>query len=175
MPTISSSASSLSVTRPESPIPPSSRNPAGPWWPITVSLVFNVLGVSGFEGFRIPESLPDDSPQPLSDLPLDCPQPYRAELSGGLPRCGSTPGGRPQPLQPGIPQPGAAQYQRESLLVHLPNPAGDRPRSGPRPRGIQQPGSPHLRHLFLQLFHLPVDAGQLGHWPSLPHHTRSPP
>ena len=31
-------------------------------------LVFNVLGVSGFEGFRIPESLPDDSPQPLSDL-----------------------------------------------------------------------------------------------------------
>jgi len=31
-------------------------------------LVFNVLGVSGFEGFRIPESLPEDSPQPLSDL-----------------------------------------------------------------------------------------------------------
>ena len=31
-------------------------------------LVFNVLGVSGFEGFRIPESLPDDAPQPLSDL-----------------------------------------------------------------------------------------------------------
>ena len=31
-------------------------------------LVFNVLGVSSFEGFHIPESLPDDSPQPLSDL-----------------------------------------------------------------------------------------------------------
>ena len=31
-------------------------------------LVFNVLGVSGFDGFRIPESLPDDAPQPLSDL-----------------------------------------------------------------------------------------------------------
>ena len=31
-------------------------------------LVFNVLGVSGFEGLRIPESLPDDTPQPLSDL-----------------------------------------------------------------------------------------------------------
>ncbi len=31
-------------------------------------LVFNVLGVSGFDGFRIPRSLPDDAPQPLSDL-----------------------------------------------------------------------------------------------------------
>ncbi len=31
-------------------------------------LVFNVLGVSGFEGFHIPESLPENSPQPLSDL-----------------------------------------------------------------------------------------------------------
>ena len=31
-------------------------------------LIVNVLGVSGFEGFRIPESLPQDSPQPLSDL-----------------------------------------------------------------------------------------------------------
>ncbi len=31
-------------------------------------LVVNVLGVSDFDGFRIPQSLPDDAPQPLSDL-----------------------------------------------------------------------------------------------------------
>ena len=31
-------------------------------------LVFNVLGTSSFEEFRIPDSLPEDSPQPLSDL-----------------------------------------------------------------------------------------------------------
>ncbi len=31
-------------------------------------LVFNVLGASSFEEFRIPDSLPEDSPQPLSDL-----------------------------------------------------------------------------------------------------------
>ena len=31
-------------------------------------LVFNVLGASSFEEFRIPESLPEDSLQPLSDL-----------------------------------------------------------------------------------------------------------
>lgn len=31
-------------------------------------LVFNVLGVSGFDGFRPPESIPPDSPQPISDL-----------------------------------------------------------------------------------------------------------
>ncbi|MEW5975415.1 MAG: biosynthetic arginine decarboxylase [Acidobacteriota bacterium] len=31
-------------------------------------LVFNVLGVSGFDSFRIPEELPPNSPQPLNDL-----------------------------------------------------------------------------------------------------------
>lgn len=31
-------------------------------------LVFNVLGASSFEQFRIPESLSEDAPQPLSDL-----------------------------------------------------------------------------------------------------------
>ena len=31
-------------------------------------LVFNILGVSGFDGFQIPASLPDKVPQPLSDL-----------------------------------------------------------------------------------------------------------
>jgi arginine decarboxylase len=31
-------------------------------------LVFNVLGVSGFDGFVTPESVPDQAPQPLKDL-----------------------------------------------------------------------------------------------------------
>ncbi|MFN8007857.1 MAG: biosynthetic arginine decarboxylase [Terriglobia bacterium] len=31
-------------------------------------LIFNVLGVSGFDGFVPPEALPDNSPQPLTDL-----------------------------------------------------------------------------------------------------------
>ncbi len=31
-------------------------------------LVFNVLGVSGFDGFKIPDSIPDKTPQPLTDL-----------------------------------------------------------------------------------------------------------
>ncbi len=31
-------------------------------------LIFNVLGVSAFDDFKIPENLPEDSPQPLLDL-----------------------------------------------------------------------------------------------------------
>ena len=31
-------------------------------------LVFGVLGVAGFDGFHVPESLPDNAPQPLEDL-----------------------------------------------------------------------------------------------------------
>ncbi|MEZ4551427.1 MAG: hypothetical protein R2874_13395 [Desulfobacterales bacterium] len=69
------------------PIPPSSPNPAGPWWRIIPVLLFNIIDVSSFETLPLPEQFSEDTRndhQPHGSLENTHPQKHAGVFNDAL-------------------------------------------------------------------------------------------